>query len=140
MQTSLAFLGVLSSVLIGSQFVDEAKIANPVQKASYTPDQTSNTAVWKITVTGSNTSCDITSAIGSNTIVATRHITACNEAIPGIIKLGKIDINPTGDIALVSKSGKILARFMESESDSHESVWPKYPLMTLTQINRPNRP
>lgn len=135
MQTSLAFLGVLSFVLVGSQFIDQTDNSERVQNADYSNNAVSGSLKWQVTILGSNVQCNITTRNKAKNMTVSANKILCDEAIPGINELGRIDTDPNANLTLYSATGKKLAQFMESESGHYESVWPQYPLMTIVEIN-----
>jgi len=135
MQTSLVFLGVLSFVAIGSQFVEQTNNSDHVQNASYSSDAISGSPKWRVAILGSNVQCDIITVNKTKIMKISANAVLCDEAIPGINELGRIDTDLNANLTLYSTTGKKLAQFMESESGHYESVWPQYPLMTMVKVN-----
>ncbi|VAX04028.1 hypothetical protein MNBD_ALPHA03-813 [hydrothermal vent metagenome] len=135
MQTSLAFLSVLSFALIGSQFIDQPDNSEQVQNVDFSNNAVSGSPKWQVTILGSNVQCDITTRNSAKNMTVSANKALCDEAIPGINELGRIDTDSNANLTLFSATGKRLAQFMESESGHYESIWPQYPLMTMAQIN-----
>ena len=142
MQTSLVFLGALSTILImGSVFSDPIKTPRKpaISKQIKFADQST---VWNLSIPGSNKKCAIfltaptqKTTKASNSVLRSatfQNGKDCIKLVNGLGQLANVRTDDNGDITLLRADGAKLAQFMESESSEHESFWPSHPLMSLS--------
>jgi hypothetical protein len=133
MKTSLAFLGILSTVVVASHSFNRPL---DIQKESAEPvARQVNAAVWKLSISGIDTQCTASFTSKPKNLVFSQNKDRCDEAFPDLRQLAGIQINANGDITIYHQNGSKLGEFMETESAYHESFWPALPLMTLARID-----
>lgn len=135
MRTSLVFLGLLSAVLGTQHAMTRTTLDTDNPTASTSIQKKAQPAKWHLTLLGEPSQCYFSLAPETNAIVKTKALDNCNTIIPELHDLASIKQNPNGDTVLLDKNGNRIVEFIETESTLHESIWPKYPLMTLAKIN-----
>jgi len=133
MKTSVAFLGILSTVFIATYSIEEplgghTGAIKPIEKSA---DDT----VWRLTISGIDNQCIGSFTAQKENFVSTQSMNNCIDVFPDLEYLARIDMDTNGDITLFHKNGSKLVEFMESESAHHESFWPAHPLMTLARAD-----
>ncbi|MCP4070128.1 MAG: hypothetical protein GY742_00115 [Hyphomicrobiales bacterium] len=133
MKTSLAFLGILSAIFVASHSIDRPL---DISGESATPfAHRSNATAWKLSISGIETQCTTSFTLHSVDPAFSQDKGSCANAFPALQHLAGIKTEDNGDITFYHENGSILVKFMESESNYHESFWPAQPLMTLARIN-----
>ncbi len=133
MKTSLAFLGILSAILVASHSTDRPL---DISGESATPLAHSiNATGWKLSISDINTQCTASFTLHSGNLVFSQNKDHCTNEFPALQHLAGIKTEDNGDITFYHENGSKLVKFMESESNYHESFWPAQPLMSLARIN-----
>ena len=148
MRSILMVVGGLASTYIGVQTFDLPKNAQQVSAIQDTAKFDLHTAglievdrdskkpiIWKLSVRQNDGQCSTSFISDTNYQIAFQGDKTCNTFAPQLDQLQALTINEYGNITLTGNDGKKLVEFMESESTNQESVWPQYPLMTLTRVD-----
>lgn len=133
MQTSLAFLSALGAILILNQFPAQTNVVQHKQAVTSTAETSLTPTIWKLELSGGETNCIVSFIPNSGDNIVLTSNNRCKDILPDLDRLSKINTDDNGDIILYASNNNIVARFIESESGLHESIWPQYPLMTLAQ-------
>jgi len=133
MKTSIAFLGILSTVFVASYLTEEPSMdqTGSITQASNSPDE----IVWQLTISGIEKKCTGSFIAEKEYLVSSGAMSNCISVFPDLENLASIGFDTDGDITLFHKNGSKLVEFMETESTHLESFWPAHPLMTLAKAN-----
>jgi len=133
MKTSVAFLGILSTVFVATFLIEEplgdhTGAIKPIEKSA-------DDIVWQLTISGIDNQCTGSFTAQMENLVSSQTMKNCIGVFPDLEFLASIGMDTNGDITLFHENGSKLVEFMESESTYHESFWPAHPLMTLAKAD-----
>ncbi len=132
MKTSLVLLGILATGYGASQYFEtENPARTPVQQELINPKLQSQ---WNISRSDQRTQCVFTTTGGSDQSIKPITSSDCENITSGLGQLSQIKMNSNGDIILYNRSGTRIVQFIETESAALDSIWPKYPLLTLAKL------
>ena len=133
MKTSVAFLGILSTVFVATYSIEKplGDYTGAIKPIEISADDT----VWRLTISGIDNQCIGSFIAQKENLVSTQTMNNCISVFPDLEYLARIGMDTNGDITLFHKNGSKLVEFMESESTHHESFWPAHPLMTLARAD-----
>ena len=133
MKTSVAFLGILSTVFVATYSMEEplGDHTGSIRAIEKSADDT----VWRLTISGIGNQCIGSFIAQKENLVSSQTLNTCIGVFPDLEYLARIKVDSNGDITLFHQNGSKLVEFMESESADHESFWPAHPLMTLAKAD-----
>lgn len=133
MKTSVAFLGILSTVFVATYSMEKplGDYTGAIKPIEISDDDT----VWRLAISGIDNQCIGSFIAQKENLVSSQAMNSCISVFPDLEYLARIGMDTNGDITLFHKNGSKLVEFMESESTHHESFWPAHPLMTLARAD-----
>ncbi len=140
MKTSIVFLSILSAVFAVKEIPADYSSRSQKTLTVIPSAANSHPLSWRLEFLNAAINCTLSimpdmNGPHKNDNVILQSKNRCTDLVPGIDNLSTLKTDANGDITLYDKQGKKLARFIEAESGLHESIWPKYPLMTLAKLN-----